>query len=106
MIPETKDGVTPQEIVLSALAELMQEDEAVRLSVGWIQKNCAWISAHELFARVGAMKFAMYCDFMALLQGLAIEEKIFLDPDPEHMETWVRVRLVGELDLQLCAMQD
>jgi hypothetical protein len=105
MIPATQEGVTPQEFVLRVLTELMQEDEAARLSVGWMQNNAAWVSAHTLFERVGAMKFAPYCDYMALLQGLAIEERLFLDDDPEHMETWVRVRLIGEPDLQLCARQ-
>jgi hypothetical protein len=106
MIPATQGGGTPQEFILRTLAELMRDEEEARLSVGlMLPNNPAWVSAHALFKHVGGVKFSMYCDFMALLQGLAIEERIFLDDDPEHMETLARVRNVGEPDFQLCARQ-
>jgi hypothetical protein len=118
-IPVREDGVTPrfvipkpadeqetQEYVLRTLADLMRAEEQARLSIGlMLPNNPAWVSASALFLRVGYTTFAMYCDFMALLQGLAVEERVFLDDDPEHMETLVRVRNVGEQDLQLCARQ-
>jgi hypothetical protein len=105
MIPESQNGVTPQEFVLTTLARLMREDEQARLEAGWMQEKVAWVGAHALFQHVGDVKFSPYDAFMALLQGLAIEERVFLDDDPEHMETLVRVRNVGERDLQLCGRQ-
>src|SRR5580704_7716739 len=97
-IPVREDGVTPrfvipraadeqetQEYVLRTVADLMRAEEQARLSVGlMLPNNPAWVSAHALFQHVGGMKFSMYCDFMALLQGLAVEERVFLDDDPEH----------------------
>ena len=117
-IPVREDGITPrflipkpadeqetQAFVLCTLAELMRAEEQARLSAGWMQSSPAWTTAQELFGHVGGVKFAMYCDFMALLQGLAIEERVFLDDDSEHIETLVRFRNVGEPDLHLCARQ-
>jgi uncharacterized protein (DUF2267 family) len=107
MIPETKNGVRPQEFVLRVLTELMRSEEEARLAAGWMQSNNpAWVDTRTLFQHVGDTKFAAYDDFMALLQNLALEERVFLDYDPEHrLEVFVRVRLVGEEDLHLCARQ-
>ncbi len=105
VIPKPANEQETTEYVLQTLVVLMREHEQARLSVGWLQTTPNWVSAHELFQRVGDVKFAMYCDFMALLQGLAIEERVFLDDDFEHMETLVRVRNVGEPDNHLCARQ-
>src|SRR5271156_972033 len=73
VIPQPADEQDTKEYVLRTLADLMRAEEQARLSIGlMLPNNPAWVSAHELFQHVGHTRFGMYCDFMALLQGLAI----------------------------------